>query len=130
MTLDFWRNVAVIWLCFQGFFLLLIPLAIAFLLVRGMGWVLDKTPALFIKAQGYSQQMRNKTEAVADKVAEPVIRARSRSTEVETVLDRLFRAPSPEPNRGRSPEKLPVSTPGVTAVRTPSVPPVLRKEQP
>jgi hypothetical protein len=127
MTLDFWRNVAVIWLCFQGFFILLIPLAIAYLMVRGMGWVLDKTAPLFVKAQGYSRQMRNKTEAVADKIAEPVIRARSKSSGMERVLERLFRpAPPAQATRG----KLPVSTSGVTAVRTPPIPPVLRKERP
>jgi hypothetical protein len=123
MTLDFWRNVAVIWLCFQGFFIMLIPLAIAYFMVRGMGWVLDKVPPLFIKTQTYSRLMRNKTEAFADKVAEPVIRARSKSKEAETVLDRLFRPdPSVKSRRVRLPDKLPVSTSGVTAVRTPSPP--------
>jgi hypothetical protein len=123
MTLDFWRNVAVIWLCFQGFFIMLIPLAIAYFMVRGMGWVLDKVPPLFLKAQGYSRLMRNKTEAVADKVAEPVIVAHSKSKEVESVLKRLFRPDPPAASpRGKLPDRLPVSTPGVTAVRTPTLP--------
>jgi hypothetical protein len=131
MSLDFWRNVAVIWLCFQGFILLLVPLAIAFVTVRGMGWVLKRVPPLFHKAQGYSGLMRSKTEAFADKAAEPVIRARSKSKQAATVLERLFR-PKPAITVDAS-RPLPVSTSGVTAVRTPpstqssTVP--LRKDQ-
>jgi hypothetical protein len=89
-------------------------------MVRGMGWVLDKVPPLFLKAQGYSRQMRNKTEAVADKVAEPVIRARSKSKGMERVLERLFRLDSSAQDATQG--KLPTSTPGVTAVRTPPIP--------
>jgi hypothetical protein len=91
MTLDFWRNVAVIWLCFQGFFLLIVPLAIAYFLVRGINWVVRKTPPLFHTLQGYSGRMRNMTEALANKAAEPVIRAHAKSRETEAVFDTLFR---------------------------------------
>lgn len=91
MSLDFWRNVAVIWLCFQGFFMLLIPLALFYFLVRGMSWVLRKTEPLFHKAQGYSGQMRNKTEAIADKVAQPLITVHSKVRQTETIVDTIAR---------------------------------------
>lgn len=117
MTLDFWRNVAVIWLCFQGFFMLLIPLALAYVAVRAMAWVLNKVPPLFHTAQGYSAQMRNKTEAFASKAAEPVIRAHSKTKQAETVLERLFR---PDLHTADSNAPTPVSTSGITAVHTPS----------
>lgn len=121
MTLDFWRNVAVIWLCFQGFFLLLIPLAIAYLLVRGMGWVLRKVPPLFHKAQGYSAQMRNRSEAVAGKAAQPLINAHAKARQAETIVTALFRQAEEPPRTapGPPPAAPPVvrTAGGVTVVR-------------
>lgn len=99
MSLDFWRNLAVIWLCFQGFFLLLVPLALCYFLVRGMGWVLRNTDKMMHKAQGYSRIMRNKTEAVADKVAQPVIHAHGRARGAAAGFNTLF---GDEPSRAQS----------------------------
>ncbi len=90
MSLDFWRNVAVIWLCFQGFFLLIIPLALSYLLVRAMGWVLRKTNTLFHTVQGYSRTVRNKTEAIADKVTQPVIQSHGKASGAAAVVSTLF----------------------------------------
>ena len=89
MSLEFWRNVAVIWLCLQAFIMLLIPLAISYLLVRGINWVVRKTPPIFHKGQEYSSLMRSKTEAYAEKAAAPVISAHARAAKVQTVLERL-----------------------------------------
>jgi hypothetical protein len=113
MTLDLWRDVAVIWLCFQGFFLLIIPLAIAYFLVRGINWVVRKTPPLFHTLQGYSSQMRNKTEALADKVAEPVIRAHVKSREAQAVIDKLVEdaASSPESRQTPAPSQRVITLP-------------------
>jgi hypothetical protein len=114
MTLDFWRDIAVIWLCFQGFFLLIVPLAVAYFLVRGINWVVRKTPPLFHTVQGYSGQMRNKTEALADKVAEPVIRAHVKSREAQAVLDKLVE------EVGAPPETKPATAPTQRVITLPT----------
>lgn len=105
MSLDFWRNVAVIWLCFQGFFLLIVPLALGYLLVRGMGWVLRKTDTLFHTLQGYSRTVRNKTEAVADKVTQPVIQSHGRASGAAAVVSTLFHEKSASSPSGRTPDR-------------------------
>lgn len=91
MSLDFWRNVAVIWLCMQGFILLLIPLAIAFFMVKGINWVVAKTPPLFHKAQGYSRLVRDKTDLYADKVADPLIRVHGAAHNAQTVWTKIVK---------------------------------------
>ncbi|MCB0084349.1 MAG: hypothetical protein KDE47_25590 [Caldilineaceae bacterium] len=90
MSLDFWRNVAVIWLCMQGFILLLIPLAIAYGMVMGINWVVAKTPPLFHKAQGYSRLMRDKTDLYAGKVADPLIRAHGAAHRTQTLWTKVI----------------------------------------
>lgn len=89
MTLDLWRNISVIWLGLQLLVLCLIPVAIAFFAVRGMGWVLRKTPVGFERAQSLSKQMKGKTEAVSDRVAAPVIQAQVTGTRVKTIIESL-----------------------------------------
>ncbi len=103
MSLDFWRNVAVIWLCFQGFFLLLIPLAIAFFMVRGINWVVAKTPPLFHKAQGYSRLVRDKTDVYAGKVADPLIRAHAGAQRAQTVWTQIVGPEADAPQRPSAP---------------------------
>jgi hypothetical protein len=106
VSLDFWRDVAVIWLCIQGFFMLLIPLAIAFFMVRGINWVVAKTPPIFHKAQGYSRLMRNKTDLYAGKVADPLIRAHGAAQKTQTVLSQIVESEDDPASRSSS-QRLP-----------------------
>lgn len=78
MSLEFWRNISVVWIAIHAFVLFLIPTVIAYFLVRGINWVLGKTKLGFSKAQGFSRQVNEKTEALSKQVAAPVIAAHSK----------------------------------------------------
>ncbi|MCL4832822.1 MAG: hypothetical protein KJZ86_10285 [Caldilineaceae bacterium] len=83
MSLEFWRNVSVVWIAIHAFILFLIPAAIAYFLVRGINWLLAKTKLGFSKAQGFSRQVNEKTDALSERVAAPVIAAHSRATRIQ-----------------------------------------------
>lgn len=85
MTLEFWRNVSVVWIAIHAFVLFLIPTAIAFFLVRGINWVLANTRRGFVKAQSFSRQVNQKTDEISDKVVAPVISLRGIATRVQRV---------------------------------------------
>jgi len=85
MSLEFWRNVSVVWIAIHAFVLFLIPTAIAYFMVRGINWVLAKTKLGFSKAQGFSRQVNEKTEALSEQVAAPVIAAHSQASRVQQV---------------------------------------------
>lgn len=85
MSLEFWRNVSVVWIAIHAFVLFLIPTAIAYFTLRGINWVLAKTKLGFSKAQGFSRQVNEKTEALSERVAAPVIAAHSKASRVQRV---------------------------------------------
>lgn len=85
MTLEFWRNVSVVWIAIHAFILFLIPTAIAYFLVRGINWVLANTRRGFAKAQNFSGQVNRKTDEISNKVVAPVIRARSAATRLQRI---------------------------------------------
>jgi hypothetical protein len=91
MNLDFWRNVSIIWLALQLFIILVIPLAITYFAVRGMSFVLKKTPPVFHKAQEISGKVRATTDSAAERAVEPVIEANKKVTAAEVALRRLLR---------------------------------------
>ena len=90
MSLEFWRNLSVVWIAIHAFVLFLIPTAIAYFLVRGINWVLAKTKLGFTKARGFSRQVNAKTEALAERVAAPVIAAHSKATRAQRVGESFF----------------------------------------
>ena len=90
MSLDFWRNLSVVWIAIHAFVLFLIPTAIAYFTVRGIHWVLAKTKLGFTKAQGFSRQVNQKTEALSERVAAPVIAARSKVSRAQKAGKSFF----------------------------------------
>jgi hypothetical protein len=94
VSLEQWRDIALIWLSFLCFIGLLIPLAISFFLVKGMHSAVDRTPRLLRQVQGYSRQMRNKVEDASHQVTGPVIQVHRQSKRYSTVMDRLLRRPA------------------------------------
>ena len=90
MSLEFWRNLSVVWIAIHAFVLFLIPTAIAYFLVRGINWVLAKTKLGFTKARGFSRQVNAKTEALYERVAAPVIAAHSKATRAQRVGESFF----------------------------------------
>jgi hypothetical protein len=83
MSLEFWRNVSVVWIAIHAFILFLVPTAIAYFLVRGINWLLAKTKIGFTRAQGFSRQVNERTEAISVRVAAPVIAAHSKVAGVQ-----------------------------------------------
>lgn len=63
MSLALWRDMAVVWLALLCFIGMVVPLAIAFFAVKGLGIVLDRTPALFGKARSVSRRVRAESDA-------------------------------------------------------------------
>ncbi len=90
MSLEFWRNLSVVWIALHAFVLFLIPTVIAYFLVRGINWLLAKTKLGFSKAQGFSRQVNEKTEALSERVAAPVIAAHSKVSRVQRVGKSFF----------------------------------------
>ena len=56
MSLEFWRNLSVVWISIHLFLLCLIPLGIAFLAVQGMRWVLGGAQSGLENLQNASSQ--------------------------------------------------------------------------
>jgi hypothetical protein len=100
VSLALWRDIALVWLALLCFIGLIVPLAVAVFAVKGMHAAVDHTPRLLHKAQGYSRALRTHTDATSQRVSEPVIQFRSRSTQVSTFLDRLLRRPAAPWRRG------------------------------
>lgn len=75
MSLELWRDLAVIWLSLLCFIGSMIPLAIFYFAVRGMHAVNSRTRPLLYKAQSYSRMAREQTDAASERIARPVARA-------------------------------------------------------
>lgn len=90
MSLEFWRNVSVVWIALHAFVLFLIPTLIAYFAVRGINWVLAKTKLGFTAAQGFSRQVNEKTESLSERVAAPLISAHGKASRVQRVGKRFF----------------------------------------
>jgi len=93
MSLDFWRNVSVVWISIHAFVLFLIPTVIAYFLVRGINWLLAKTQLGFSKAQGVSRRVNEKAEALSERIAMPVITAHSKVAKVQRAGKSFFENP-------------------------------------
>jgi len=95
MSLDFWRNVSVVWISIHVIILCLIPAALAYFAVRGMNWLLSKTGEGFAKAQDVSRQVNQRSEAFSARIAAPVIAAHSKAARVKKTVESIFRQASP-----------------------------------
>lgn len=89
VTLDFWRNLAIVWLAFLCMIGMIIPLAASVFAVKGMHVLVDRTPALLGKARSAGRRVRAVTEEGSRRVAEPVIVAGRATTRIATLSRRL-----------------------------------------
>lgn len=103
MTLEFWRNLSVVWISIHVFLLCLIPLAIAFLAVQGMRWVLGGAQSGLENLQDASSKARAKTEQTAAQVTSAVIQGQSKAEKSQATLRHLLRRSQPPPSS--SPKK-------------------------
>lgn len=73
MTLANWRDLAVVLLAIEAFFISLIPAAILYLAVRGMLWVIRKLRAVAPIVQGAFRKAATISEQASHRMAAPVI---------------------------------------------------------
>lgn len=73
MTLANWRDLAVILLAIEAFFISLIPGVILFFAVRGMLWVIRKLRGGAPIVQGYFRKAATISEQASQRVAAPII---------------------------------------------------------
>ena len=103
MSLEFWRNLSVVWISIHLFLLCLIPLGIAFLAVQAMRWVLGGAQSGLENLQDASSKARAKTEATAAQVTSAVIQGQSKAERSQATLKQLLQRTESAPPS--SPEK-------------------------
>ncbi len=103
MSLEFWRNLSVIWISIFFFILCLVPLAFAFLAVQGMRKVLGGAQSGLESLQDASSKARAKTEETAAQVTSAVIQGQSKAEKSQATLRQLLGRTEPAPPS--SPEK-------------------------
>ncbi len=86
MELRTWTDIAVVFLSIQCFIIMLIPLGLTFVMVRGMNIAGSALPEYLTKAQGYTRIMRDQTVNASDKISAPLVRARAQQARVEGSL--------------------------------------------
>ena len=108
MTLEFWRNISVVWIAIHLVLLCLVPLAVAFLAVRTMSWVLGRTSDGLQRLQDASGHARANTEEAAAQVTSAVIEGQSKVERVRATFRQLLRRSpsesfSPQDDNGSPP---------------------------
>ncbi|HXF61170.1 MAG TPA: hypothetical protein VNK95_06115 [Caldilineaceae bacterium] len=91
VSLEVWRDIAVVWLALLCFIGLLLPLAVALVAVKGMHFAVDRTPRLLRQAQGYSRAARNRVDTAAQQTANRVIHASTALTRLQSRLTHIVR---------------------------------------
>lgn len=90
MELAFWRDLSIIWLSLLCFIGLIPPLVIFYFMVRGMHAVNQRALPLMKTAQTYSRLARDKTDDVANRVTEPVLRTQAQAAKWQRVWGSLL----------------------------------------
>ena len=103
MTLEFWRNLSVVWISLFFFLICLVPLAVAFLAVHGMRKVLSGAQSNLERLQDASSKARAKTEETAAQVTSAVIQGQSKAEKSQATLKQLLQRT--ETARPSSPKK-------------------------
>ncbi|MDE0076508.1 MAG: hypothetical protein OXO50_03255 [Caldilineaceae bacterium] len=102
MSLEFWRNLSVVWISIFLFILCLVPLAFAFLAVQGMRKVLGGAQSGLESLQNASSQARAKTEETAAKVTSAVIQGQSKGERAQATLKQLLQRTAPDRDGAKS----------------------------
>jgi hypothetical protein len=90
VSLETWRDISIVYLSLNCFVILIIPMVIFYFAVRGMTIVNGKVPGYLGKAQAFTRQAREQTQAFSDRVAGPVIDAQTELTRTETIIRELL----------------------------------------
>jgi hypothetical protein len=90
MTLDFWRDVSVVWLSLLCLIGLVIPLAVLYFAVRGLNRAHYATIALLRRGQRYSHSARLQSEELSERISGPLIHLNRQATRLRTALQQLL----------------------------------------
>ena len=94
LSLAIWRDVSLIWLSLLCLIGLAVPLALAYLAVRGMDAALKKAGQGMQKAQGYSKIAREQTERLCAQARTPAVRVHRKVAYWRRVVNALWPRPS------------------------------------
>lgn len=89
MTLETWRDLAVVLLALEAFVFSLIPAALLYLAVRGMAWVLKQLRTLAPKVQSYFCKAAQMADQASGRVAAPIIAVNTASAQLNRWLSSL-----------------------------------------
>jgi hypothetical protein len=89
LSLSLWRDISLVWLSLLCLIGLALPLALAYLAVRGMDLALNKAAIGLQKAQELSRQMRIQTEMLSERAATPVIYVHRRAARWQQIARAL-----------------------------------------
>lgn len=89
MDISLGRDIALIWLSLLCFIALIIPLALFFVLVRYMNSAHKFTLNTLHKVHDQATVMRNKTEQVAERAVQPVIRVQKGVSRTKSTLQSI-----------------------------------------
>jgi hypothetical protein len=95
VTLTHWRDLAVILLVLEAFILALVPGAILFFTIRGVGWLRKQLLAAAPVAQGYARKAAQMTTRVSDQVVQPIVSAHATSARLARLPSALMSSFSP-----------------------------------
>ena len=90
MWLEFWSNIAVVWLALLCFATLLVPIVALYFMIRGLTMAQDHSRILFEKAQKQTGTMRTKTDQVSERIASPLLNMQVRSARFGSFVRTLW----------------------------------------
>lgn len=90
MNLEFWTDVSIVFLAIETSILLIIPLVVLYFAVRGLNFLHIRLPRVLFRAQDISKEMRIRTEAMSERVVDPMVKADRESTRATTTVTALF----------------------------------------
>ena len=83
MWLEFWSNIAVVWLALLCFATLLVPMIALYFVIRGLTFAQDQSHIWLEKAQQQTGKVRQQTDQASERVAAPLLNAQAKTASVD-----------------------------------------------
>ena len=85
-----WRDISVVFIIFETFILLLVPLGVLYFALRGMQWVRRKLAALLQSARQSVATVPGRAEQISRRISDPVVNTRRRLTKFQAATSALW----------------------------------------
>ena len=89
MDISFWRDISIIFIIVETVVLILVPLVLTFLMVRGSNWLHGQIRTLLQMTRARTAKIPGYVEQGSLRIAEPVISTRRRLRKIESTLQGL-----------------------------------------